>query len=80
MKFDRLTKALEKNGLKIEVVNERLYVASGATHSVEFYKQDDRAVAVYVKPNNDQDDSYTDYFCGFFPKTIKRVIEYVKAA
>ncbi|MFN3454041.1 MAG: hypothetical protein ACK41T_03710 [Pseudobdellovibrio sp.] len=79
MKFKSLTTALIKHGLEL-TTNGNQYYAIGVEYSVSFYKQDDRAVAVYVTPNDDKDDLYTDYHCGFFPKTIKRIFEYVKAA
>lgn len=76
MKLKSLINAINKTGLEIET-NGRSYYVKGPKNSLEFYIQEDKVVSLYASPNNDKDDLYTDYYCGFFPKTIKRAIEYL---
>lgn len=75
MKTKRLIKAIEKAGLKVEVVKGNIHYIQGKNHHGEFVNQDGTAVCVNTCPNGDKSDSMTDYFPQRFHKTIKTFIE-----
>lgn len=86
MKHTRLIKELAKHSIPYESWEHGggfRFRASGKQYYATWYYRpydgfnDDCAHSVYVCKNGDKDDLMTDYFCGFFPDTYKRAIEYL---
>lgn len=89
MKTQNLIKALEKLGMKVEV-QERYYVSmitnrkeidcsyycTDGKKKVQFRDQEGRAICVQCQLIGQSNNYMTDYFPGFFAKTIKQVINH----
>jgi hypothetical protein len=84
-----LKKQIEKIGIEIEV-KERFctdlltgeksrcdpkYIAKGTNYYLEWYDQAGYAACVYVCRNGLRDDCRSDYFPGWFPKTVKSAVK-----
>lgn len=76
MRHDRLVKAFEKAGHKINISkwNSNNYYAEDSKRIVSWYKQDDSAICVKSQRHNDPDDAMTDYSGGYFCHTIKEAV------
>ena len=84
MKHNRLLKALEKLST-IEVVKDiydtdtnTRYEATNGEWTCSWRVQEGNAMGVYLHKSNMKDDLTSDYFCGWFPKTIKKITDYFK--
>ena len=77
MNHNRLVKALEKHGLKVQTNNDHNYFCIGKRDKVSWFLQDGEAKCVQVMGIKEANDSMTDYFPGFFARTIKIVVEYL---
>ena len=57
-------------------MNSRAYFAQGKRNYMEWWVEEDGSVVqVNVHSNGNRDDIMSDYFCGWFPKTYKRIKE-----
>ncbi len=74
MKTKTTLKRLEKYG-KVEKNNNGQYYIFSDTHVLSFYDQGGEVVCLHVKGKEDETDSMTDYFPGFFPKSLRYAIE-----
>lgn len=76
MNNQRLTRALDKLGLKIEERKNMRWV-SGEAYTCSWYVQGDNAICVNVRRHSDHHDSQSDYTAGFFARTIKDACKWV---
>ena len=86
MEVKRLIKALEKEGYQIDItpengVSRAKYKCKSERKFCEWYSDSFRPGEVqmlHAGISNQNSDSREDYFSGWFPKTIKGLIEYMK--
>lgn len=81
MKHERLIKEIEKLGLEVKQPkycngNPSFY-AEGEEYICSWYKQDDNAICVNLRRDNDHHDYQSDYTAGFFADTYKEVKKYL---
>jgi len=88
MKTSRLIKALEKAGLRVENVKRSFYdhftsdykesrneyFCKNDKNKVHWYDQDGSAICVQIMGIKQNNDSQSDYFPGYFCKSIKQVV------
>lgn len=89
MKIKSLTRALKKAGISIEDKstekwynfdkregNRRYFEAAGETHVLSWYSlvDEENVDCLHCKRKREKSDMMTDYFPGWFPKTIKSAI------
>lgn len=77
MKNKSLVRALEKEGLKVEKDGPARLCAIKGTKIVSWVDQEGKAINIHCTRLNDGRDSQTDYFPGYYVKTIKRVIKHL---
>ena len=89
MKHASIVSALKRIGAEIQsserkrrddnVVYEYAFWAIHNGKSIEWYKQveNDFAGGLYVKRAAAKDDLHTDFFAGWWPRTIKAAIDYL---
>jgi len=88
MKNATLTSRIKKAGFEIEIETPRTH-AEGVTPSnlhravsgdavVTWYEQGASAVCLHCGRISQPGDSMTDYFPGYFPRTIKGAIEHLR--
>lgn len=88
MKVKNLVKALEKIGVKIEVSQRQVYdyfenkytmttpeyFGDNGKNKIHFYEQDGEVVCCQVMGIRQHNDSQSDYFPGYFARSIKSAI------
>jgi hypothetical protein len=80
MNVSRLIKALQKAGLEVKKIEgyERRFECKNSTHILDFHESNhcpDEAQCVHVQKINDLPNMYSDYFPGYFCKTIKQAVK-----
>jgi hypothetical protein len=89
MRTINVIKSLEKQGWKVEikqreiydhfekkyVLNSKEYFCNNGRNKCHFYDQEGIAVCVQIQKSNEKNDSQSDYFPGFFAKTIKSIVD-----
>lgn len=76
MKHKSLISKLKKAGATIVEHKEgHEFSVTMNNRELHWYKQNDNVVCLRSRHIDDLDDLYTDYYAGFFPRTIKSAIE-----
>lgn len=85
MRLKSLLNALEKAGAKIEfyedIPNRKNYHATIGGKVAHWWSDDYSEIislSVYRQKDKDNHDLYDDFYYGWFPKTIKSLIKYLK--
>lgn len=82
MKQSKVVKLLESCGAKLSCEPwgkfRQRWHAKGAKNYADWYfdLSSEEVVVLSVHQNGTQDDIMTDYFCGVYPKTLKRLKEF----
>jgi hypothetical protein len=88
MKTERLKKALEKAGIKVEMSQREcydhitkqyekcspVYYAENNRNKIHWYDQQREVVCCQIMGKKENNDSQSDYFPGFFARSIKMAI------
>lgn len=78
MKIKSLESALKKAGYEIKEdkfwKNNTQYFVKSSSHVLSWYTQGDEVSSLHIRRHDDHSDIMTDYFAGWFPKTIKSAL------
>ncbi len=81
MQISSLRSRIEKAGFTIEDTERKFDTAHRAVSGdcvVTWYQQDERVQCLHCGRTSQPGDSMTDYFPGFFPRTIKGAVEHLR--
>lgn len=78
MKIKSLKQALKRAGLSEKILlNSQQHYINMNGRVLSWYEQDEYVQCLHCRREDDHTDLHTDYFAGFFPRTLKRAIAYI---